>query len=160
MIVRLKEIPGDYAVARLAPGEAIPAWADGDGFVSISRTDDELSIVCLQDRTPTDVRSDRGWACLKLVGPFAFDETGIVLSVIRPLSENGIGIFVVSTFDGDHLLLQRQNLDNAKTLLRNAGHIVADLDAQSIKADGLTWPFWPARHFAFAAKMIMNGLCL
>ncbi len=89
---------------------------------AISRTDDELSIVCLQDRIPQDVQSDGGWSCFKFQGPFAFDETGVVLSVIEPLSTNGIGIFVVSTFDGDHMLVKSSDLEKARGLLENAGH--------------------------------------
>lgn len=120
--VKLKVLDGAYGVARLNASDPLPAWADGRGFVSISRTDDELSVVCLQDRIPLEARADRDWACFKLQGPFAFDETGIVLSVIAPLSSNGIGIFVVSTFDGDHLLVKATDLETARHLLTQAGH--------------------------------------
>lgn len=120
--VKLQVLDGSYGVARLQGSDPIPAWADGGGFVSISRTDDELSIVCREDRIPQDVRVDAGWSCLKFQGPFAFDETGIVLSVIAPLSTNGIGIFVVSTFDGDHLLVKSNDLKKTFDLLANAGH--------------------------------------
>lgn len=120
--VALRLLPGDYAVSRLSPDDPIPAWADGEGFVSISRSDEELSILCRAERVAPDVRQDGGWACLKLQGPFAFDETGVVLSVIAPLSNAGLGVFVVSTFDGDHLLVKRADLDRARTLLAEAGH--------------------------------------
>lgn len=120
--IGLKELSGLYAISRLGPGDAIPAWADGPGFVSITRTDDELSVVCPQDRVPGAVRQDRDWVAFKLAGPFAFGETGIVLSVIRPLSENGLGIFVVSTFDGDHLLVKAADQAEARRLLGEAGH--------------------------------------
>lgn len=123
--VKLRIVDGIYAINRLSPTEGIPAWADGNGFVSISRSDEELSIVCREDRVPEGTQSDPGWTCLKLLGPFAFDETGIVLSVIQPLSENGIGIFVVSTFDGDHLLVKRDRFEDARALLLNAGHSFA-----------------------------------
>ena len=123
--INLKILPQTYAIARLEPTAAMPDWADGAGFVSISRTDDELSIVCPEERMPDEVRKDAGWSCLKLLGPFAFGETGIVLSVIRPLSENGIGIFVVSTFDGDHLLVKTDDLEKARALLTEAGHIIS-----------------------------------
>lgn len=120
--VKLQVLDGSYGVARLQASDPIPAWADGGGFVSISRTDDELSIVCREDRIPQDVRVDAGWSCFKFQGPFAFDETGIVLSVIAPLSTNGIGIFVISTFDGDHLLVKSNDLEKTRDLLVNAGH--------------------------------------
>ncbi|ESZ28480.1 ACT domain-containing protein [Mesorhizobium sp. M1066] len=122
--VRLKQLLGLYAVSRLEAGEIIPGWADGPGFVSITRTDDELSIVCLQDRVPHAVKQDIDWVAFKLEGPFAFDETGIVLSVIRPLSENGLGIFLVSTFDGDHLLVKATDQAAARRFLVEAGHIL------------------------------------
>ena len=120
--VRLKPLSGRYAVSRLEAKESIPGWADGPGFVSITRTEDELSVVCLQDRVPDAVKHDRDWVALKLQGPFAFDETGIVLSVIKPLSENELGIFLVSTFDGDHLLVKAKDEAAARGLLVAAGH--------------------------------------
>ncbi|WP_395589280.1 ACT domain-containing protein [Pseudomonas sp. TR47] len=121
--VKLNVLAGTYSVCRLGPEELIPTWADGEGFVTISRSQDELSIVCLQSRIPEAIMCDRDWACLKFVGPFAFDETGIVLSVIKPLSESNIGVFVVSTFDGDHMLLKQSDLDKALPLLTAAGHV-------------------------------------
>ena len=122
--VRLKRLDGSYAVCRLDAASTIPAWADGGGFVSISRSEDELSIVCRTERVPDDVKQDAGWACYKFVGPFAFDETGIVSSVIGPLSDAGIGIFVVSTFDGDHMLLKEADIGRAGPVLTGAGHIL------------------------------------
>ncbi len=120
--IALKRLDGVYGIARLAPDTPIPAWADGPGYVSITRSDDELSIVCLAARIPEDVRRDTGWRCLKFQGPFAFDQAGILLAVIEPLSRNGIGVFVVSTFDTDHLLLQEADIARAEHLLAAAGH--------------------------------------
>jgi uncharacterized protein len=120
--IRLKELAGNYAVARLHNDAAIPGWADGAGFVSISRTDEELSIICLQERIPSGVKFEGDWTVFKFIGPFAFDQTGIVLSIVQPLSTSGIGIFVVSTFDGDHLLLKTLDVERARMILRRAGH--------------------------------------
>ncbi|CAM2146305.1 Amino acid-binding protein [Pararobbsia alpina] len=120
--IKLKQLQGTYAITRHAPDAAIPAWADGSGFVCMARTEDELSIVCLQSRVPEGCQIDRDWTCFKFIGPFAFGETGIVLSVIKPLSEAGLGIFVVSTFDGDHLLVKTEDLAAAVKLLTGAGH--------------------------------------
>lgn len=120
--IRLKQIDGQYAIAQLPHNDAIPSWADGDGFVSISRTDDELSVVCRQERVPDNVKSDDNWICFKFIGPFEFEAAGIILSVIRPLSESGMGVFVVATFDGDVLLLKASDVPRARVLLREAGH--------------------------------------
>jgi hypothetical protein len=119
--VRLRLLADEYAICKLASDASLPEWADGDGFVSISRTPDELSIVCPADRVP-EVSAARGWRCLQFIGPFAFNETGIALAVIRPLSENGIGIFLVSTFDTDYLLVQSRELEAAQAALLSAGH--------------------------------------
>lgn len=124
--IRLKVLPELYSISRLGSKAPIPTWADGEGFVSISRSADELSIVCHQSRVPEDVQNDRDWRCVQLVGPFAFDETGIVLSVVRPLSEADLGVFVVSTFDGDFLLLKADRLPEGLAVLRGAGHSILD----------------------------------
>jgi hypothetical protein len=120
--INLKQLEGVYAIAQMSHLDSIPDWVDGEGFVNISRTDDELSLVCLGNRIPPDVNVDSGWICFKFLGPFAFDAAGVILTVIRPLSENGIGVFVVSTFNGDILLLKSEDVDFAKTLLLDAGH--------------------------------------
>jgi hypothetical protein len=129
--ITLEQDPHPYAVSRLSPDQPIPAWADGEGFVTISRSRQELSIVCRAGRVPAGIQSEQDWACWRFVGPFAFGATGIVLSVIEPLSRGGIGIFVVSTFDGDHLLVQRGDLERAIPLLTAAGHrLVASNEIQ------------------------------
>lgn len=122
--IKIAELDGEYAIVQLEPDAELPFWWSGPGFASVSRGDDELSIVCLAQRVPDDVRKDAGWTAFKFIGPFAFGETGIVLSVIRPLSENGLGIFVISTFNGDYLLLKQQDVERARGLLLEAGHEV------------------------------------
>lgn len=120
----LVELPGLYTIARLDPEAAIPSWADGDGLVSITRNRSELSILCHSERVPADIRQDGGWISYHLAGTFAFDDTGVILSVIGPLSSNGIGIFVVSTFDGDHILVKERHREEATRHLVAAGHRV------------------------------------
>lgn len=122
--ITLEQAAGEYAVSRLDAAAPIPAWADGEGFVSISRSKHELSIVCAAARVPPGTVSEREWRCWRFVGPFAFGATGIVLSVVRPLSLGGLGVFVVSTYDGDHLLLKTQDLPAAMHLLKQAGHVL------------------------------------
>ena len=120
--VGLKPLDGDYAVSRLAQDAALPAWADGPGFVAIARTQDELSVVCLAERVPAGTKSDGPWRALKFLGPFAFNETGIAAAVLQPLAQAGIGIFLVSTFDTDYLLVKAADFERTCAVLTAAGH--------------------------------------
>jgi uncharacterized protein len=122
----LEVLTGNYAIYRFAPDSSIPDWAlNATGFSSITRTSDELSIVCESIITDIeDVRQDAGWACLKLIGPFAFDLTGILTSVLNPLRDAEIGIFAISTFDTDYVLVKLEHLESAVLTLENAGHTI------------------------------------
>jgi hypothetical protein len=116
---------GPYAIVRLAPDAAVPDWATKGGFTSITRTADELSIVCPTENLPRNVSSPHRWICLKLEGPFPFSQTGILLSFIGPLSSNGIPIFAISTYDTDYVLIQEEFAGMALEVLQAAGHELA-----------------------------------
>ena len=113
---------GPYAVVRLAPESPIPDWATKGEFTSITRTSDELSIVCPLYNIPKDVSPGPRWICLKLEGPFPFSQTGVLLSFIAPLSNNAIPIFAISTYDTDYVLVQEQFSGVTLDILREAGH--------------------------------------
>jgi hypothetical protein len=115
-------VPRLFAIVQLAPDAPVPGWATQGEFTSITRTKTELSIVCSTDSLPPEVHSPHRWACLKLKGPFAFAQTGVLLSFIEPLSANGIPIFTVSTYDTDYVLIQEECADSALDLLMGAGH--------------------------------------
>src|SRR5262249_2862615 len=89
--------------ARRRPSAPLPQWPRGD-LVSITRTGEELSIVCSEYAVPQDVRCEGGWQCLQVVGPIDFSAVGVLTSLVRPLSEAGISVFVLSTFDTDYLM--------------------------------------------------------
>jgi len=119
--LKFRWLPGPYAIVRFAPDAPIPEWATKGEFTSISRSTDELSIVCPADNLPPDVHFPRRWICLKLEGPFPFEQTGVLLSFIEPLSSNGVPIFAISTFDTDYLLIPEE-FAWAMDVLREAGH--------------------------------------
>jgi len=116
---------GPYAIVRLAPDAAVPEWASRGEFTSISRSADELSIVCPANNLPRDVNTQRHWICLKLEGTFPFNLTGVLLSFIEPLSSRGIPIFAVSTYDTDFVLIQEEFSAVAFKALQEAGHELA-----------------------------------
>jgi uncharacterized protein len=120
--LKFRWLPGPYAVIRLAPDAHVPDWATKGEFTSITRTADELSIVCAAGNFPPDVPSPHRWICLKLEGPFSFSQTGVLLSFIEPLSNNGIPIFAISTYDTDYVLIQEEWAGAAIGALQQAGH--------------------------------------
>ncbi len=124
MNLTLSVMPGLYAVCRLDPGEPVPAWAWQGDFVTVTRTPEELSVLCAEDSVPEGVQVERGWRCLKLAGPFDFALTGVLASVLGPLAEAGIGILAVSTFHTDYVLVRADRLEQALHALREAGHTV------------------------------------
>ena len=112
------------AVCRLGPRDPVPEWAVGGPFVSVTRTDAELSIVCREGAVPATAAAERGWRCLRVRGPLGFGMTGILASLASPLASSGVSIFVVSTYDTDYLLVQERDLERAKDALARAGHTV------------------------------------
>ncbi|MCB2146366.1 MAG: ACT domain-containing protein [Deltaproteobacteria bacterium] len=113
-----------FSVCRLAPDAEIPHWVPAEGFVSVTRTADELSIVCLSGAVPETVRTERDFRALKIEGPFDFSLTGILLAVIGPLADAGISIFAVSTYDTDYVLVKKNDLKQAVSALSAFGHTV------------------------------------
>lgn len=123
--LRFRRLSALYAIVRLAADAPIPDWATQGEFTSITRTADELSIVCAAGNLPREINSPERWTCLKLEGPFPFSLTGVLLSFIEPLSTNGVPIFAVSTYDTDYVLIQENSGDRAIELLKHAGHELA-----------------------------------
>ena len=117
MNVRMRALAGHYAVARLAADAPIPSWIRGD-FVSITRTGDELSIVCDDDAIPNDVRAERDFRALVVEGPIPFDVVGVAAAITSALAAEKISVFFVSTFDTDYVLVKDDFFDRACRVLQ------------------------------------------
>ena len=127
MKLTLFVLPARYAFCRLEPNGHIPPWALlGDDFVSLTRTLDELSVVCLQENVPEDAQAERDWRCVKVEGPFDFSVAGVHASLTLPLAEANISVMSISTYETDHLLLKSEDLAPAIEVLREAGHTVRE----------------------------------
>ena len=129
--MELTQLHGDYAVARSGPATPVPeGFLSGAGFLTVSRTEDELSLVGPTAAiTGNGIQMDKveaGWTAFKVQGPFAFDETGIVAALSRALAEAEIGIFVISTFDTDYILVKQENAEAATAAWKRDGHQVAE----------------------------------
>lgn len=118
---RFRVLPGDYAVCRLSPEAAVPGWAAGP-FLNITLTEDELAIICPAERVPPEVRAERDWRVLKLVGPFPFTAVGVLASLATPLADAGISVLSIATYDTDYFLVKRDVCERAIGVLVAAGH--------------------------------------
>jgi uncharacterized protein len=124
----LTVLPEPLAICRLRPIDRIPSWAleEHESLVSITRTAEELSIVCPEEAVPPDIELvEGGWRALKVPGPIPFETTGVMASIAGPLAAAGITLFAVSTYDTDYVLVREAALPAAAEALRRAGHDVS-----------------------------------
>lgn len=117
-------LPERLAIGRLPAQSPCPDWAVETSFCAVTRTPDELSVVCPEENVPADVSCDRGWRALKIEGPLDLSDIGIVLSLAEPLAECGVSIFVISTYETDFTLVRESQLEQALAALRERGHTV------------------------------------
>ena len=124
MPLKFDSVAGEFAVCRLPPDAPIPAWAGAGAFSSITRTVDELSIVCPAAAVPAGIRAERGWRLLKVAGPLDFGAVGVLASITAPLAAAGISLLAIGTFDTDYVLVRAARFDDALRTLAAAGHRV------------------------------------
>jgi hypothetical protein len=119
--MKLQELSEILAVCRLEPQSEIPAWAYTSRFFSITKTADELSVVCEPSVVPTNVKAETGWKGFRVVGTLDFSLTGILAAIANPLAQEKISIFAISTFDTDYVLIKSSSWEPAKIVLQKAG---------------------------------------
>jgi hypothetical protein len=122
MTLTLTRLSGDYAITRLPADASIPDWADGAGLVSVTRALDELSVVCRAARVPDGLESSKGWTALRVDTLAALDTPGVVRDAVTPVSNAGLGVFVISSHLRDHLLIRTADAARATAALTAAGH--------------------------------------
>jgi uncharacterized protein len=121
----LRLLPQKFAVCQLAAeSSSLPEWAMRGAVSSLTRTTDELSIVCESKYAPSSAKAEKGWRCFKLQGPFPFEMTGVLASALQPLAEAGVSIFAISTYDTDYVMVKETQLGKAEKALKAAGHDV------------------------------------
>lgn len=94
-------------------------------FFFVGKTDRELSLVCPTESTPDDVtvRED-GWRCFRIAGTLEFSLVGILSRISGTLAEEKIGIFAVSTYDTDYILLKADDLGQALAALERQEYVI------------------------------------
>lgn len=129
--MNLEWIDHDLSICRLNADAECPTWALASAFMSITRTDAELSIVVEASAVPADaeerasLRVEGPWRAFRVAGQLPFGLVGVVVSLTRPLAEAGIPVFVISTFDTDYVMVKVERVREARTALTSAGHVWA-----------------------------------
>ncbi len=130
MDIKLMRLTKKYAVMKLNPQAPIPIWLQGEMFVSITRTDEELSLVLDEELIGDHIEElqggevFKGFVGLKVKGPLDFNLIGILAEISGTLSNAGISIFAVSTFDTDYIFFDHTKIDQAVQALESKGMTV------------------------------------
>lgn len=121
---RVSILAESFSICRLPAHAPIPSWAVASPFFSVTRTADELSVVCRSTTVPDGVVHSDGWRALKVAGPIDFASIGVMLSIARPLADAGVSMMPIATYDTDYVLVRVADLTRAINALSEAGHRV------------------------------------
>ena len=124
--LKLQVLKGRFSIHRFAPDSALPDQIHESEFLAITRTTDELSVVCSSAIQLQSGTSSTGWSCLKVPGPLDLDQTGVLAGMSTCLAEAGISIFAISTFDTDYILVRADKLESAEKALVTSGYTVLE----------------------------------
>ncbi|QQR88978.1 MAG: ACT domain-containing protein [Myxococcales bacterium] len=130
-VLELSILPMRLAIAKRKPDATIPAWALGSPFFSITRTDEELSVVCEEEKIPKDQNPDKGWRCLKVHGPMPLDAVGILASLSTVLAAAEISVFAIASYDTDYILVKAEKLEQAIQALDGSGFVIHTHDDEA-----------------------------
>lgn len=126
--MRLIRHSATLTIVKLPPNAAIPSWAQGGEFLSITRTPAELSIVCEIGLVPTELPPPEPWIRLEVEGPLSFSLVGVLAALSVPLAEAGVSVFPIATHDTDHLLIRAREEHQALDALTDTGHEIVTTD--------------------------------
>lgn len=119
-------LPERFAICRLPLGAVVPESMWQQPFCSITKTRDELSLVCPEAAAPAYSVRETGWRALRVAGTLEFTLVGVLASLTRALADAEVSVFAVSTFDTDYLLVKEHALAAAIQALRQADHTVVE----------------------------------
>ena len=120
--MELKSIEHDLTVCKVSDKSKIDLTAE---FCFIGKTDEEISLVCKTEDTPAEtIERDDGWKAFRIQGVLVFSLIGILSKLSGILADNNIGIFAVSTYNTDYILVKKENFDRALKVLASEGYTV------------------------------------
>lgn len=120
--MELKIINQEFSICKV---EDLTQIDYADEFCFIGKTDEELSLVCSRDLIPQNtIVCDSGWKAFRIEGILDFSLVGILSKISTLLADNKIGIFAISTYNTDYILVKEENFKNAIKVLECNGHII------------------------------------
>jgi len=121
-VVELQRLEYDFTVCKIEHTEQVDFTRE---FVFLSKTPDELSLVCETAYTPPDtIASEPGWRAMKISGVLDFGMIGVIARISNILAEAGISIFVVSTYNTDYVFLKTETYESGIQVLVSNGYVV------------------------------------
>lgn len=124
-MLTLELLKENYSVCRLDANATVPIWGQEGNFYSITKTKDELSIVCETQYVPENVKVvESGWRIFKILGPLDFSLIGILSKISLLMAECKISIFALSTYDTDYIMVKEEKVEEAIKALKRAGYEV------------------------------------
>ena len=120
--MELKKLPHDLTVCKVGGVKDLDL---NNEFYVIGKTDEELSLVCKTEDVPVNtVEREDGWKGFRIQGVLDFSLIGILSKISGILAENKIGIFAVSTFNTDYILVKEENFEHALDVLSESGYSI------------------------------------
>jgi len=120
--MELIKLSGDFSVCKIKSPEQIDFSQE---FVFLSKTDDEISLVCDSFRVPPGtIDYEPNWKGLKISGVLDFGMIGVIAKISNILAEAGISIFVISTYNTDYVFVKAENYDKCTYELMRSGYVV------------------------------------
>lgn len=120
--MKIKKLEYDFTVCKVKSVDNIDL---AKPFYFVGKTDEEISLVCRTEDTPTDVtQREDGWRAFRIQGMLDFSLIGILSKILTILAENRIGVFVVSIFNTDYILVKKENFDRALAVLETEGYSI------------------------------------
>jgi hypothetical protein len=122
-MIDLIQLADTFTIFQLNERQEIPSQIYTSGFYSITRTSDEISIVTNCSTDFKNLKSDKGWKGFKVDGILDFSLTGILNDILKPLKDNEIGVFVISTFNTDYIFVKEEAFVRSKEIFKSADNI-------------------------------------
>ena len=120
--MELKKLDYDLTVCKLSDAHDIDLGAE---ICFVGKTDEEISLVCRTEDAPENtIARDDGWRGFRIQGVLDFSLIGILSRLSGILAENSIGIFALSTYNTDYILVKAENFARALEVLNCAGYTV------------------------------------